>query len=159
MPSPSDSHGDLAARLIAAGSSFARTGSQLSGNRRSLVSLRVLSNLFQDGGLRVGELAQREQIAQPSMTTAVNRLEADGLVTRRPDPEDARAADVQITDAGIAELMAFRARASETYRDAINELDQDDREALDRAAELMESLVRRLKTASADTSTATTGQE
>jgi DNA-binding MarR family transcriptional regulator len=84
----------FSARLTSQASRFARTASRKAGTRRSLISLRALANLQQDGDLRVGELALREAITQPAMTAAVNRLEADGLVVRRTDPADARAAVV-----------------------------------------------------------------
>lgn len=143
QPSPGDL--DLfAARLISQGSRFARTASRRSGSHRSLIALRALANLQQEGDLRVGELAQRETVSQPAMTTTVNRLEAEGLVARRDDPSDARAAVVRITEDGAAELHEFRMSAAAAVRPALEQLDRDDLAVLARAAELLETLADRL---------------
>ncbi|SDD31522.1 MarR family winged helix-turn-helix transcriptional regulator [Glycomyces harbinensis] len=134
----------LAVRLISQGSRFARTASRRAGEQRSLIALRVLANLQQEGDLRVGELARRETISQPAMTATVNRLEEDGLVARAADPADARAAIVRITDAGGAELEAFRMRAAAGVRPALEALGEDDLAVLGRAAALLQQLADRL---------------
>lgn len=130
----------LAARLVVHGSRFARHATRGTGEHRSVVAVRVLSNLQHEGPLRVGELAARERITQPAMTSAVNRLEEDGLVVRRSDPLDARASVVELTDAGRAELAQFRRRAAERVRPALERLTAEDRTVLDRAATLLEQL-------------------
>lgn len=60
----------------------------------------VLLPLFEEDGLRLGELARRARLSKQTMTTAVRRLERDGLAERRPDPADARASLVFLTDRG-----------------------------------------------------------
>ncbi|GAA2303038.1 hypothetical protein GCM10009853_069740 [Glycomyces scopariae] len=134
----------LAARLISQGSRFARTASRRAGTQRSLIALRALANLQQEGDLRVGELALREAITQPAMTAAVNRLEADGLVARGTDPADARAAVVSLTEAGAEELHRFRMRAAAKVRPALEGLGEDDLAVLTRAADLLQELADRL---------------
>ena len=44
----------------------------------------------------------RLQVHPASVTNVAGRLEAAGLVTRRPDPDDGRGVLVEITDAGRA---------------------------------------------------------
>lgn len=57
----------------------------------------VLLPLFEEDGLRVGELAARSRLSKQAMTTLVRTLEARGLIRRRPDPDDGRAARVYLT--------------------------------------------------------------
>jgi DNA-binding MarR family transcriptional regulator len=57
----------------------------------------VLLPLFEEDGLRVGELAARSRLSKQAMTTLVQTLEARGLIRRRPDPDDGRAARVYLT--------------------------------------------------------------
>jgi DNA-binding MarR family transcriptional regulator len=57
----------------------------------------VLVPLFEEDGLRLGELARRSRVTKQTMTTMVRAVEAAGLVKQRPDPEDARAARVWLT--------------------------------------------------------------
>jgi len=57
----------------------------------------ILIPLFEEDGLRLGELAERGGIAKQTMTTMIREVEAAGLVRRKPDPEDARATRVYLT--------------------------------------------------------------
>jgi DNA-binding MarR family transcriptional regulator len=50
--------------------------------------------------LRMGELADAVTISRSGLTRLVDRIEADGLLERRPSPADRRAIDVAITPAG-----------------------------------------------------------
>jgi DNA-binding MarR family transcriptional regulator len=54
----------------------------------------ILVPLFEEDGLRMGELATRARLSKQTMTTMVRLLERDGLVERQPDPSDARAARI-----------------------------------------------------------------
>jgi DNA-binding MarR family transcriptional regulator len=58
----------------------------------------VLVPLFEEDGLRMGEIAKRSRLSKQTMTTMVRLAERDGLVVREPDPEDARAVRVRLSD-------------------------------------------------------------
>lgn len=51
--------------------------------------------------LRVNELAREVVLSPTAMSRFVDRAEAAGYVRREPDPDDRRALQVAITDAGI----------------------------------------------------------
>jgi DNA-binding MarR family transcriptional regulator len=57
----------------------------------------VLVPLFEEDGLRLGELARRSRLTKQTMTTMVRAVEAAGLVRQAPDPSDGRAARVWLT--------------------------------------------------------------
>jgi DNA-binding MarR family transcriptional regulator len=57
----------------------------------------ILVPLFEEDGLRMGELAHRSRLSKQTMTTMVRLLERDGLVRREPDPDDRRASRVLLT--------------------------------------------------------------
>jgi DNA-binding MarR family transcriptional regulator len=57
----------------------------------------VLLPLFEEDGLRMGELARRSRLSKQAMTELVPRLERDNLVERRPDPSDGRASLIFLT--------------------------------------------------------------
>jgi DNA-binding MarR family transcriptional regulator len=57
----------------------------------------VLIPLFEEDGLRMGEIARRSRLTKQTITTLVRLCERDGLVERRPDPEDGRATIVSLT--------------------------------------------------------------
>ena len=57
----------------------------------------VLLPLWEEDGLRMGQLAERARLSKQTMTTLVRLCERDGLVERSPDPEDGRATVVTLT--------------------------------------------------------------
>jgi DNA-binding MarR family transcriptional regulator len=57
----------------------------------------ILVPLYEEDGLRMGEIARRARLSKQTMTTMVRLLERDGLVERRSDPHDGRAALVFLT--------------------------------------------------------------
>ena len=58
----------------------------------------ILIPLYEEDGLRMGELARRARLSKQTMTEMVRRLERAGLVERRGDPTDGRASLVFLTD-------------------------------------------------------------
>ena len=59
-----------------------------------------------DRTLRMTALAQRTNATLPRLSHVVRRLEDRGLVERHPCPEDGRATNARLTDAGWAEVVA-----------------------------------------------------
>lgn len=57
----------------------------------------LLLPLYEEDGLRQGELARRARLSKQTMTTMARALERAGLVERRPDPADARSTLVFLT--------------------------------------------------------------
>jgi DNA-binding MarR family transcriptional regulator len=57
----------------------------------------VLVPLFEEDGLRMGELARRARLSKQTMTTLVRLLEREQLVRRERDPADARAFRIVLT--------------------------------------------------------------
>ena len=70
-----------------------------------------------DRALRVNELAREVVLSATAMSRFVDRVEAAGYVSRRPDPSDRRALQVAITDAGVDLLR----RMWPVYREGIAE--------------------------------------
>jgi DNA-binding MarR family transcriptional regulator len=54
----------------------------------------------QKGGASPGELSKHAELSSGAMTNRLDRLEARGLVRRRPDPADRRGIRVELTAAG-----------------------------------------------------------
>ncbi len=60
----------------------------------------VLEQLWREDGLTPGELAKRIGVETPTVTRAVQRMEAADLAKREPDLEDARLVRVRLTERG-----------------------------------------------------------
>lgn len=69
----------------------------------------VLLVFSRAGSLPLGKMGERLQVHPTSITSIIDRLEAAGLVVRRPHPEDGRAVLAEITDAGRAVVEAATA--------------------------------------------------
>jgi DNA-binding MarR family transcriptional regulator len=61
----------------------------------------VLLPLWQQDGMRMGELAERARLSKQTMTTLVRLAERAGLVVRRGDPADGRATRVWLTSTAV----------------------------------------------------------
>jgi DNA-binding MarR family transcriptional regulator len=97
----------------------------------------VLVPLYEEDGLRIGEIARRSRLSKQTMTTMVRLLERDGLVERRDDPADGRASLIflaprarefrPIAERAVAELReaasaALSAAQERELRGALREL-------------------------------------
>lgn len=71
-----------------------------------------------NGRETIGDLADRLQLAQSTITGLVDRAEAAGLVRREPGPTDGRVVAVAVTPAGSARLERALAVLAED-RDAV----------------------------------------
>lgn len=83
--------------------------------------IRVLSLIDEHGPTGVGRLAEHDRTSQPTMSGAVTTLVQRGWVTKEPDPQDARATLVTLTDAGRHALSVVRDRSAEAVSTAIRQ--------------------------------------
>jgi DNA-binding MarR family transcriptional regulator len=101
----------------------------------------VLGRLEREGPASISDLAAGERMRPQSMAQTVRELEDAGLVSRRPDPDDARRAFVELTQAGIELVQSTRAaREDWLSRTLDRELDARERELLERAVGLLRRL-------------------
>jgi len=75
--------------------------------------LLVLLHFSRRGALPVTKASLRLQVHPTSVTNAVDRLAAAGLVVRRPHPTDGRGTLVAITDDGRARALAATERLND----------------------------------------------
>jgi DNA-binding MarR family transcriptional regulator len=61
----------------------------------------ILVPLFEEDGLRLGELAARGRLSKQAVTGLVKLCEDAGLVTRERDPEDGRAFRIRLSVRGM----------------------------------------------------------
>ncbi len=113
MPEPTDTRQDASARVLDQISHLnrrARTFGTMVARRAGLqpAQVQLLFSLYRSTECRVAALAE-QQLVDPSVASRqIAALEKDGLVARRSDPDDGRAALVSLTDAGLARLREVR---------------------------------------------------
>jgi DNA-binding MarR family transcriptional regulator len=87
--------------LHASGVLEGRLEAKLSEVGLSIAKLAALNRLSEAGeSLPLGQLAERLACVKSNVTQLVDRLEADGLVSRTSDPNDRRSRLAVLTDAG-----------------------------------------------------------
>jgi DNA-binding MarR family transcriptional regulator len=74
-----------------------------------------------DRRLRMTDLAQATMLSSGGMTRLVGRLEQRGLVRRDPDPDDARAFQASLTQAGRTSLAQARITHDEVIASLLGE--------------------------------------
>ena len=110
-------------------------------HRFSLTQGSVLGRLDREGPRSVSELATADRVRPQSMAQAVAELEAEGLVSRRPDPGDGRRALVELTEQGLAVLQAERRQREGWLAQAIAEgFTEREQEVLEEAVGLLRQL-------------------
>jgi MarR family transcriptional regulator, 2-MHQ and catechol-resistance regulon repressor len=95
-----------------------------------LTDFAVLEALLHKGPLTITELQDKVLLASGSMTAAVDRLEARGLVTRQDDAEDRRSRIIHLTDAGRELIERVFAEHREAMEDAVAGFQVEERAAL-----------------------------
>lgn len=92
--------------------------------------------------VRLSELATVEGVSLPTLSRLVGGLESLNLLVRKPDPADGRAAQLQITDAGRAELDRLRTERSAYLIQRLATLEPGQRTALSAALDALEALAK-----------------
>jgi DNA-binding MarR family transcriptional regulator len=80
--------------------------------------------------LSPGELVRTTMVTSGATSKRLDRLEAGGLVARRPDPDDARGRRVRLTAEGVATVDRLVAAHVGNEHRLLAGLDADDRAAL-----------------------------
>ncbi len=101
----------------------------------------TLASIAKHDGPTHGELAAIEQVAPPTITAVVDKLEKLGLVTRQPDATDRRVTRVRATPAGIDQLDEVRNRRTSWLASQLSALTDDERRRLADAVDVLAKLV------------------
>jgi DNA-binding MarR family transcriptional regulator len=109
--------------------------------RLNFSTLSVLHSLSRGGPMRLTDLLATEQIKQPALTSLISKLEGAGLVSRRPDPSDGRAALLSLTSAGEMVVRSRHAERVTMLARLTDRLDDRDRAVLADAQEVLSRLV------------------
>lgn len=96
----------------------------------TLPEFGVLEALLHKGPLLLGELQRKILVSSGGITYVVDRLEAKGLVERRPCPDDRRARFVALTASGTRLIETVFPEHAETLDLAMRGLGESEQRAL-----------------------------
>jgi DNA-binding MarR family transcriptional regulator len=100
----------------------------------------VLSRVDRGGPATTSALAAAERVRPQSMAQTLAELEGDGLVARRPDPDDGRRILIELTPRGKEVLGEDRRRREGWLAGAIAELSEEEQALLIRVVPLLRRL-------------------
>lgn len=103
----------------------------------SVAYLKVAFVLEDRGRLQQKELLDVIQVEQPTMAALLKRMERDGLIERKLDPNDARAQLIGLTMRARSVLENAKAQMSLVVDRAITGISASDQEALVRALKIV----------------------
>jgi DNA-binding MarR family transcriptional regulator len=139
-----DNHSDvaeIAGRLRFSATRLARLLRQQDESGLSPTLAATLATISREGPLTLGELAAREQVAPPSITKIVARLEESGLVVRSSDAKDRRITRIALTPTGRRQLERSRNRRTAWLYTRLQGLHPDELRSLGDAVTILERLV------------------
>ena len=142
MPVP-DETAELAGRLRLAVTRLARQLRQTSDSDLSPTQSAVLATLANHGPVTLGELAELERVASPTITKVTGILQERGLVVKVTDPDDRRFVRVELTHEGHALVDRSRARKTAWLARQLQDLSPAEVEQLAAATEVLEHLTAR----------------
>jgi DNA-binding MarR family transcriptional regulator len=100
-----------------------------------------MGRLAKNGPATTAELARAEGMKPQSMGTTIAALEEMGMVERRPHPTDGRQVNIGLTARGAAVRKSAGDAKRTWLAQAIAQLDEQERETLFTAGEIMRRLV------------------
>jgi DNA-binding MarR family transcriptional regulator len=137
---PAERSEEIAGRLRLSATRLARKLRQEAQTGLTPSQLSALAAVERYGPLTLGTLADHEQVAPPSVTRVVAKLETDGLLTRQPDPADRRVTKVVVTQKGRNLLGTSRRRKTEWLTTRLEDLDDEQRARLADALDTLDAL-------------------
>ena len=147
-PSPLELVGRV---IVLAGLLERRVETALAHHHLTLGQFDILATLRRQagkGGLTPTQLLRSVVLSSGGMTSRLDKLEATGLIDRKPDPSDRRGVVVSLTAKGRKVIDAATATRFEEAQDSLPELSAADRKAL---ADMLRSWLNQMVTASAHT--------
>jgi DNA-binding MarR family transcriptional regulator len=107
-----------------------RHNARLASYDSSVPRTRLLRAMVELGTPRMSDLAAHLGLTARTITTAVDALERDGLLTRRPAPGDRRATLVELTPVGRAHIQEWQAFQRQLSEEVIAPLNTAERRQL-----------------------------
>jgi DNA-binding MarR family transcriptional regulator len=135
--------GAMAAHLRITATRLARLLRRQGDTGLSPSQLSALTSIERHGPMTLGDLADHERVAPPSITRVVAKLEELGFVDRRTDPDDRRISRVAATGAGRELLAHVRQRKDVWLASRLADLDDDQRARLAAALDVLDVLTGR----------------
>ncbi|MFK0166927.1 MarR family winged helix-turn-helix transcriptional regulator [Rhizobium sp. NPDC090279] len=106
----------------------------------SWTQVAIMGRLEQVGAMTIADLARAEAVKPQSMGMTLAAMEEEGLVERRPDPNDGRQILFGLTEEGLDTRKQVKLAKHEWLVAAVAKLSQSEQETLVAAVDLLRRL-------------------
>lgn len=100
---------------------------------------RLLQQLYYNDEISQTALQKELQIDSAAITRHLKQLEAEGMITRRPNPSDNRITLVQLTETGKDHITAYREEKTRFVEQMLEGFSDREREQLAQMIERMQT--------------------
>lgn len=100
---------------------------------------QIMLALSYEDGQTPGQLALRLGVRPPTITKTINRLAAQGVLSKTPSKEDARQAHIFLTEQGRDAIKSIEKSVRKVDRQAFRGFDKKDKKALARLLSRVEA--------------------
>lgn len=107
------------------------------------VQLQLLLLLQHYGPQKMTDLAYHKKISKPQLTTAVNGLVVQGLVTRESDEEDRRIVRIRCTQSGEQYLAGLKQQLIDGLSHSVQSLTEEEQQELYQAIHTAGNLIQK----------------
>lgn len=94
----------------------------------SSAHLPIFFALGDGKALTLKALTEIAAVEHPTMVATLQRMERDGLITRKPNPQDRRSSFISLTETAKAKVAAVRHATEDVNAIALSHLNGDERE-------------------------------
>ncbi|HEX6499788.1 MAG TPA: MarR family transcriptional regulator [Micromonosporaceae bacterium] len=109
-------------------------------NQLTVAQLELLACLAEHPAARPGQLARLLRLRPNTVTTLVNALTGEQMISRETSDDDRRGVTLRITDAGRQAVRDFQATNGAVLADALATLPAEQRRSLRRAVPALDAL-------------------
>lgn len=107
--------------------------------------VKVLFYLVHHGSSPISEVANDLMISKPNMTPIIDKLVADGFITRYYDPNDRRVIRVEATSAACDFLRAQEIKIKENLTEKISTLSIEDLDKLNSSIQQLSDILLKIQ--------------
>ncbi len=109
----------------------------------SAAAMAVLDQIRTEEGITLSEVARRSGMAKSQVSTTVDDLVMQGMLEKRPDPQDQRLVRLHMTDLAYRKSRAVREEVQERLSQALAGLPEDEMAAMAGGLRTLKALLAR----------------
>lgn len=92
----------------------------------SLAEARIIYEIFTGKSIKASQIMESMQIDKSYLSRLIKKLEKDGIITRKPSEQDARATQISLTQKGLKEFDRLNMASNSQITELLKPLTDDE---------------------------------